>query len=148
MRRREIGCGFTSETVVEIWRLAKYALGMAKFSRAKLYHYRAKITAVYDGDTCTADVDLGFKVVVRGEKIRLARINAPEIRGASRKEGLVARGFLRELILGKEVLLKTIRDKRGKYGRYLGEIIVKKGRRNVNANNALVKAGHAKYVEY
>jgi micrococcal nuclease len=101
--------------------------GHGQFSRAKLYHYRAKITAVYDGDTCTADVDLGFKVVVCGEKIRLARINALEIRGASRKEGLVARDFLRELILGKEVLLKTIRDKRGKYGRYLGEIIVTEG---------------------
>ncbi|MBL4640178.1 MAG: hypothetical protein JKX86_00045 [Verrucomicrobiales bacterium] len=61
-------------------------------------------------------MDLGFKVVVRGEKIRLARINAPEIRGASRKAGLVARDFLRELILDREVLLQTIRDKRGKYG--------------------------------
>lgn len=120
---------------------------MAKFSPAKLYHYRAKITAVYDGDTCTADVDLGFKVVVRGEKIRLARINAPEIRGASRKAGLVSRDFLRELILGRDVLLQTIRDKRGKYGRYLGEIIVKKGRRNVNANDAFVQAGYAKFVE-
>ena len=57
---------------------------------------------------------------------------------ASRKEGLAGRDFLRELILGKEVLQKTIRNKRGKYGRYLGGIIVKKGRRNVNANNALV----------
>jgi len=27
---------------------------LAKFSVAKLYHYRARITAVYDGDTCTA----------------------------------------------------------------------------------------------
>jgi len=130
-----------AETVVEKGGLAKYGWRMAKFSPAKLYHYRATITAVYDGDTCTADVDLGFKVVVRGEKIRLARINAPEIRGASRN-------FLRELILGRDVLLQTIRDKRGKYGRYLGEIVVKQGRRNVNANDALVRAGHAKYVEY
>ena len=65
-------CGFTSEKVVGIWRLAKYPLGMAKFSRAKLCHYRAKIMLVYDGDTCKADVDFGFKVVVSGEKIRLA----------------------------------------------------------------------------
>jgi micrococcal nuclease len=130
-----------------------FKAGQVRFGHGQVFTSQAvslpgKITAVYDGDTCTADVDLGFKVVVRGEKIRLARINAPEIRGASRKEGLVAWDFLRELILGKEVLLKTIRDKRGKYGRYLGEIIVEKGRRNVNANNALVKAGHAKYVEY
>ena len=121
---------------------------MAKFSPAKLYHYRATITAVYDGDTCTADVDLGFKVTVRGEKVRLARINALEIRGANRKAGLASRDYLRDLILGREVLLKTIKDKRGKYGRYLGEIVVKQGRRNVNANDALVQTGHAKYAEY
>ncbi|MED6327327.1 MAG: thermonuclease family protein [Verrucomicrobiota bacterium] len=103
---------------------------------------------MYGGDTCTAAVDLGFKVTVRGEKIRLWRINAPQIRGANRKAGLASRDFLRELILGREVLLQTIRDKRGKYGRYLGEIVVKQGRSNVNANDALVQAGHAEYVEY
>ena len=46
------------------------------------------------------------------------------------------------------MLLQTIRDKRGKYGRYLGEIVVKQGRSNVNANDALVQAGYAEYVEY
>ena len=86
---------------MDIPRLAKYAWVMASLSPAKLYHYRATITAVYDGDTCAADVDLGFKVTVRGEKIRLARINAPEIRGANRKAGLESRDFLRELILGR-----------------------------------------------
>lgn len=133
---------------MELFGLAKYPPGMAKFSPAKLYHYQATITAVYDGDTCTADVDLGFKVTVRGEKVRLVRINALEIRGANRKAGLASRDYLRDLILGREVLLKTIKDKRGKYGRYLGEIVVKQGRRNVNANDALVQAGHAKYAEY
>ena len=108
-------------------RLAKCAWFMATLSPSKMYLYRATITSVYDGDTFTADVDIGFKVAVRGEKIRLARINAPEIRGANRKAGLASRDYLRDLILGREVLLKTIKDKRGKYGRYLGEIIVKKG---------------------
>ena len=56
-----------------------------------MYLYRVTITSVYDGDACTADVDIGFKVTVRGEKIRLARINAPEIRGANRKAGLASR---------------------------------------------------------
>ena len=85
---------------------------------------------------------------MRGEKIGFWRINAPQIRGANRKAGLASRDFLRELILGREVLLQTIRDKRGKYGRYLGEIVVKQGRSKVNANDALVQAGHAEYVEY
>jgi len=90
-----------AKTVVDIPRLAKYAWIMANLSPAKLYHYRATITVVYDGDTCTAAVDLGFKVTVRGEKIRLWRINAPQIRGANRKDGLASRDFLRELILGR-----------------------------------------------
>ena len=60
-----------AKPVVDIPRLAKYAWIMANLSPAKLYHYRATITVVYDGDTCTAAVDLGFKVTVRGEKIRL-----------------------------------------------------------------------------
>ena len=118
--------------------LGQVRLGRGQFIPYKVVPFRATITAVYDGETCTAAVDLGFKVTMRGEKIRLSRINALEIRGANRKAGLASRDFLRELILGREVLLQTIRDKRGKYGRYLGEIVVKQGRSNVNANDALV----------
>ncbi|MCP4234525.1 MAG: nuclease, partial [Aestuariibacter sp.] len=33
-----------------------------------LYHYKAYITSVYDGDTCTADIDLGLGVTVKKEK--------------------------------------------------------------------------------
>jgi micrococcal nuclease len=43
-----------------------------------LYHYRAKVVSVYDGDTCTVDIDLGLHAWVHNEKLRLARINAPE----------------------------------------------------------------------
>ena len=46
-----------------------------------LYTYKANVTAVYDGDTCTVDIDLGLHTWVRNEKIRLYGINAPEIRG-------------------------------------------------------------------
>ncbi|MCB0287156.1 MAG: nuclease, partial [Calditrichaeota bacterium] len=62
------------------------------------YHYQAIVTSVYDGDTCTVDIDLGFSMWIKGEKLRLFRINAPEIRGAEREKGLVSRDFLRELI--------------------------------------------------
>jgi micrococcal nuclease len=61
-----------------------------------LYHYRAVIAEVYDGDTVTADVDLGFSVWLRGERLRLARINAPEVRGDEKESGLAARDFLRD----------------------------------------------------
>jgi endonuclease YncB( thermonuclease family) len=46
-----------------------------------LYTYKAQITEVYDGDTVTADIDLGFHTWRRDEKLRLYEINAPEMRG-------------------------------------------------------------------
>lgn len=87
-----------------------------------LYTYRAKVTAVYDGDTLTADIDLGFSVVLRDQTIRLARINAPEMRGASAETGVKSRDALRAQVLGKTVVLRTIKDAREKYGRWLGEV--------------------------
>ena len=37
--------------------------------RQSLYHYRATVIAVHDGDTITVDLDLGFHVWKRGERI-------------------------------------------------------------------------------
>ena len=112
------------------------------------FHYRATVTSVYDGDTCTVELDLGLSIALHKQKIRLARINAPELRGRSHRRGRTARDFLRGVILEKEILLQTIKDKKGKYGRYLGELWVKQGRRMVNVNDLLVTEGHAKFVEY
>jgi len=49
-----------------------------------LYHYKAHITKVYDGDTVTADIHLGFNMVMRKQKLRLLGIDTPEIRGEER----------------------------------------------------------------
>lgn len=113
-----------------------------------LYHYRARVTAVHDGDTCTVDIDLGMTLWKRSETVRLARINAPELSGASAKRGAQSRDHLKSLIEGKDIILATIRDKREKYGRYLGEIWLKRGRKQVNVNDAMVEAGHAEFKEY
>ena len=60
-----------------------------------MYEYRAYVRKVYDGDTVTVDIDLGFDVVLKAQKIRLVRINAPEVRGKQRLEGLKSRDALR-----------------------------------------------------
>jgi len=91
-------------------------------TEANLYTYRALVTTVYDGDTLTADIDLGFSVIMRGQSVRLARINAPEVRGSSLEAGIKSRDALRSRVLGKSIILKTIKDSREKYGRWLGEI--------------------------
>lgn len=88
----------------------------------KPYYYIADIIKVYDGDTVTAVVDLGFKTSIK-IKIRLVGIDTPEIRTKDldeKEKGLITRDWLRERILGKKVLLHT--TKRGKFGRWLGTI--------------------------
>ena len=113
-----------------------------------LYCYKAKVVSVYDGDTCTVDIDLGLKTWVRGEKLRLSRINTPELRGDEREMGLLARDYLRNLIDGKDILLQTIADKEGKFGRYLAEIwLLNPEGEWINVNDQLINSGHAEYYQ-
>ena len=108
-----------------------------------MYTYRAKIISVYDGDTVTALVDLGFGITNK-IKIRLKGINTPELRGAERPRGLVSRDFLREKILDKDIIVETFRDKKGKYGRYIGTLWLDEE----NVNELLVEQGYAETREY
>lgn len=103
-----------------------------------MYEYKATITSVYDGDTVTAQVDLGFSIGFK-TKFRLARIDTPELRGSEREQGLIVRDLVREKILGKEVTVKTNKDKTGKFGRYIAEIIID----GLNLNQWLLDNGHA-----
>ena len=113
----------------------------------RFYTYKAEVTGVYDGDTITADIDLGFHVWLRGEKLRLYGIDAPEIKAranrpvnaAEKARGLAARDALRNLILGKEVVLCTIKGKQGKFGRYLARIEIE----GLDVNIWLVTNGYA-----
>ena len=114
-----------------------------------LYHYKGIIKSVYDGDTCTVDIDLGLHIWARDEKLRLNRINAPEMTGTEKPEGIKSRDFLRNKILGKEVTIQTIKDKEEKYGRYLAEIWLeeKKGE-FTNINDLMVTEKFAVYKKY
>jgi len=122
-----------------------------------MYEYKATIRSVYDGDTIRADIDLGFGVIITGngsgEPLRLANINAPEVRGKERPEGIKTRDWLRGIIpVGKEVTIKTTKDKKGKYGRYLGEIFIDDfpGMEGVstNVNKMMVQMGYAEAKTY
>ena len=93
---------------------------------------------MYDGDTVTLDISLGFGVTMR-EKIRLLGINTPEVRGKERELGLISRDRLRELIDYKDVIIVTHKDKGGKYGRLLATIYLD----GVNINQQLVDEGLA-----
>ena len=109
-----------------------------------IYIYKANVTSVYDGDTITCDIDCGFGVVLKKQKIRLYGLNAPEVRGESKELGIVTRDKLRDRILNKEIRLKTIKDKKGKYGRYIATIYLD----SENINDWLVENNLAVKAEY
>lgn len=104
--------------------------------------YKAHVEYVYDGDTITVDAELGF-TISKEEKLRLARIDAPELRGDERPLGLISRDALRELIDDKDI---TFTDEgTGKYGRTIAEVFVDD---TINVSDWLVRNGYAEYKNY
>ena len=101
-----------------------------------MYVYIAKVLDVHDGDTITALVDLGFRVQTQ-LKLRFYGINAPEVTGITKEEGLKSKNRVEELILGKDIILKTHKDKQEKYGRWLADIYLPD--QETSINNLLVE---------
>ena len=113
--------------------------------------YPIKITKVYDGDTVTCDIDLGFKIKLYKQKIRLFGINTQEVRGKSRPEGLISKQKLIDIMEGKSIKLYSIKDKKGKYGRWLGILYIddsENSENSINCNRALLEGGYAKEALY
>jgi micrococcal nuclease len=105
------------------------------------YVYRAHVLSVYDGDTVTADLDLGMSIT-RKCSCRLAGVDAPEIRtrvAGEKEAAYAARDRVRELILDKWVTLQSI-QKPDKYGRLLVKIWTDEG---VCVNDLLIEEGYA-----
>ena len=91
-----------------------------------MYEYRVEIVRVVDGDTVDVDIDLGFGVWLKKQRVRLYGIDTPESRTRDlneKKYGLMAKEYLKERI-SNGAILKTRLDGKGKYGRILGEFIV------------------------
>ena len=91
-----------------------------------MYEYKVKVLKVVDGDTVDVDIDLGFKVWLRNERVRLHGIDTPESRTRDleeKKYGLAAKNFLKTALKNGTVIMKV--HDRGKFGRILGELFVK-----------------------
>lgn len=107
-----------------------------------MYTYKAIVQRIVDGDTIIVDIDLGFGVWLREQSVRLSKINAPEIRGATREAGLVAKDFLSKLILNKWVKIRTEKGD-DKYGRWLATVLVEEDKNLIDINHKMVLEGHA-----
>jgi len=105
-----------------------------------MFAYKAFVIDVYDGDTITVIADLGFHIK-QTLKIRLAGINTPELKGDEREKGLISKKRLSDLVLGKEIILKTYKDKQEKYGRWLGDVYLPDT--SISINTILLNEGLA-----
>ena len=96
-----------------------------------MWTYRAKVVKVIDGDTVDVDIDLGFGIWQKNERVRIMGIDTPESRTRDKVEkkfGLASKAKLKSL-LGKTGVLKTQvnkngEDMKGKFGRILGDFQV------------------------
>ena len=113
---------------------------------SKLFNYTASIVRWVDGDTVIVDIDLGF-YVTRQERLRVARIDTPEIRTRDKKEkakGLKATEVVNRLCpVGSKVKIHTVRKDR--YARYITEIW---NGDEINVSDYLIEKGLAKEVAY
>ena len=79
-----------------------------------MYEYKCKIIKVIDGDTADVDIDLGFGVWMKKQRIRFAGIDTPESRTrdlVEKKYGLAAMAFVEaHLPIGSIRTLTTVKD--------------------------------------
>jgi len=118
-----------------------------------LYIYKAKCTRVVDGDTVNLSVELGLDISI-DMRVRLLGIDTPETYGVKKgseeyKAGILAKEELERLILNKDIIIITEKDKKGKYGRYLARIYTDLDENSPTfddscVNDILVKEGFAK----
>ena len=111
-----------------------------------MYEYRATVVKVIDGDTVDVDIDLGFGICMKDERVRIMGIDTPESRTRDKVEDLfgeAAKARVKELLNGDVVLKTQIarngEDMKGKFGRILGDFKI--GEKMLT--DILVEEGHA-----
>jgi micrococcal nuclease len=112
-----------------------------------MYEYAARVIKVVDGDTVDVDIDLGLDVH-RKERLRILGVDAPEV-SAPGPEGENARDWLRKYLLpGDTVIIRTVKDRKEKYGRYLASIQAApaawEGALPIDISAEMIKAGYAR----
>ncbi len=121
-----------------IWNFLKFGLtALLAFTVFAYFSNKGEqvtIKSCYDGDTCTT---------TRGEKIRLACIDTPELRGnrANPIPAKAVRDYLNGLVAGEKVSIRRITKDR--YGRTVAEL--SKGR--INIQKRLVSKGYAQIYQ-
>ena len=111
-----------------------------------MYRYKVDIVKVIDGDTVDVDIDLGFGMVYKKQRVRLKGIDTPESRTRNLEEkkfGLAAKAYLKEQLTGEDAYthIELVSHDKGKFGRILGELFV--GGSSCSINQLMIDKHHA-----
>lgn len=111
--------------------------------------YDVVVIKVVDGDTVDVDIDLGFGVCLKDERVRIMGIDTPESRTSDRVEDLfgeAAKARLKELMKhgGKLITTedKSGEDMKGKFGRILGDFKVEYNGGMKRVTEIMTEEGH------
>jgi micrococcal nuclease len=111
-----------------------------------MYQYKCKIIKVLDGDTVDIDLDLGFKIILANQRVRMAGVDTPESRTTIAEEkvrGQLSKKKLAEkLPIGSWQIIETQKPDSNddKFGRILGIFILEDGTR---VNDWLIQNNYA-----
>ena len=112
--------------------------------------YDVTVIKVVDGDTVDVDIDLGFGICLKDERVRIMGIDTPESRTSDKVEDLfgeAAKARLKELMKNGGKLITTEdrhgEDMKGKFGRILGDFKVEYNGESKCVTEILIEEGHA-----
>ena len=112
--------------------------------------YDVVLIKCVDGDTVDVDIDLGFGIWLKDERVRIMGIDTPESRTSDKVEkvfGTAAKERLKELLEHGGKLITTENkhgeDMKGKFGRILGDFYVERyeGQRE-KVTDIMIEEGH------
>lgn len=110
------------------------------------------LNRVIDGDSMDIDIELGFGVVLKNQRIRIAGIDTPELRTRDEREkqfGLKAKTFVIDWCADKVFeLIVNMNNERDKFGRILGDFCdvdgIRLSKALVDAHLAVLYEGQSK----
>ena len=109
----------------------------------QIYEYNVTIAKVVDGDTVDVDIDLGFGMVYKKQRVRMLGIDTPESRTrdlVEKKFGKASKKHLKAILEEAESIELVSHDK-GKFGRILGDLFI--GSNETSVNQQMILDHHA-----
>jgi len=107
-----------------------------------MFEYKCEVIKVVDGDTVDVNIDVGFSIFHKA-RVRMYGMDTPESRTRDLDEkarGLISKQFIVDKVANaKEIIIKTQKDGKGKFGRVLGKIFID----GENINQSMIDANLA-----